>query len=111
MAEGFDLLAGRIILEVKEKYPDIRLIAVIPYPLQSSAFKGHSKEIYERIIKEAEGNITICPTYTYDCFHKRNDYMVDNSDVLICFFNGTKGGTEYTVKRAIKAGLKIINIC
>lgn len=110
MAEGFDLLAGEAVLELKETYPDIGLIAVIPFPGQPTAFKPENKRIYNRISAEAAAKITVCTSYSRDCFHRRNDYLVSNSNALICFFNGTKGGTEYTVKQAIKQGHKITNV-
>jgi len=38
---------------------------------------------------------------------KRNEYMVDNSDIIIGVWNGTKGGTANCIKYAQKQGKKI----
>lgn len=110
MAEGFDLLAGETVLELRDTHPGIHLVAVIPFPKQAASFKKENKLIYERILSEASHSVTVCPSYSYDCFHKRNDYLVANSDALVCFFNGAKGGTEYTVKQAVRKGLMVTNL-
>lgn len=41
---------------------------------------------------------------------KRNEYMVDNSDIVIAVWDGTKGGTYNCVKYAQKLEKKIIQI-
>jgi len=37
--------------------------------------------------------------------------MVDNSSKLICYYNGSGGGTGYTVDYAEKHSVPIINLC
>lgn len=41
---------------------------------------------------------------------KRNQYMVDNSDIVIAVWDGSKGGTYNCVKYAQKLGKRIIQI-
>ncbi len=38
---------------------------------------------------------------------QRNSLIVDNSDVVIAFWNGNSGGTMDTVRKAQKAGKKV----
>ena len=40
--------------------------------------------------------------YTNGCLQKRNRYLVDNADIVLAVWNGTPGGTEYTVSYAKK---------
>ena len=42
--------------------------------------------------------------------HQRNRYMVDRSSLLIAAYDGTAGGTRYTVEYARSRGLQIINL-
>lgn len=37
--------------------------------------------------------------------------MVDNCSRLICYYDGSNGGTRYTVEYAQSKGLPISNIC
>lgn len=110
MAMGFDLMAGEVVLEAARELPGIKLIAVVPYPGQTARFSAEDKIRYGEVANSSWRRILISPRYSYDCFHRRNDYMVDHASALICFYNGSKGGTAYTVKRALAAGLRVINM-
>lgn len=55
-------------------------------------------------------NDTICLSEHRGCMHKRNRYMVDNSNYCICCLTEEKDGTAYTVSYAKKQNLKIINL-
>lgn len=109
MAEGFDLAAAQAIIKLRTEFPNIRLIAVVPHPRQAESFEKQVKTLYAATMARADDSIIICPQYSNDCFHRRNDFLVDNSTALICYYNGSKGGTAYTVKRAVKRGSKVIN--
>jgi len=41
---------------------------------------------------------------------ERNDYMLNNSSLVIALYNGKGGGTGYTVRNAQKKGLETIII-
>ena len=42
---------------------------------------------------------------------RRNDYLVDNSALLVAWYDGSpRGGTAYTVKRARRMRMPIINL-
>lgn len=110
MAEGFDLMAGEAVIRLRNEFPGVRLLAIIPHPGQATSFKDETRAVYESVISNAAWQTTVCRYYSHDCFHRRNDFLVDNSTALVCYYNGTKGGTEYTVKRAIRQGLEIINV-
>jgi uncharacterized phage-like protein YoqJ len=40
--------------------------------------------------------------------YKRNEYMVDNSDIVMAVWNGKKSGTSYTVEYAKKKGRRVL---
>lgn len=110
MAEGFDLMAGEAVLKLAGEFPSIRLLAIIPYPGQASSFDHETREAYDMVLSGAEAQTTICNRYSHDCFHRRNNFLTDNSSALICYYNGSKGGTAYTVRRAMQQGAEIINL-
>lgn len=110
MAEGFDLMAGLEVLKLRDEFPEIRLFAIIPFPGQADSFSQKTRNTYDYILAKADCQTTICPYYSQDCFHRRNDFLIDNCSVLACYYNGSKGGTAYTVKRALKYRIRVINI-
>ena len=45
--------------------------------------------------------------YFNGCMMKRNNYMIDNSSLLIAIYNGSPGGTKQTIEKAKQKGLQI----
>ena len=112
MAMGFDIIAAQAVLALREAKQDtaIELVCVKPFEEQSKNFSDFWKEKYEEIIKQADSVIVMGNGYYKGCFHKRNCYMVDSSDVVLTFFDGQKGGTGSTLSYANKKGKRIVNI-
>lgn len=104
MAAGFDLMAAEIVLELKKTY-FIKLICVIPF----DDGRDHN-ETYSYVISNSDDKVVLSSKFSYDAYYKRNEYMVDNCDKLICYYDGRYGGTEYTVDYAIKSGIPVVNL-
>ena len=110
MAIGFDMICAEIVLELKKIYPHIKLVGAIPCIDQEKFWNEESKERYKKIIKQLDWKWIGADTYSNECMHKRNDYMLDNSSLVIALFNGQRGGTQYTILKAEKMGLETIII-
>lgn len=106
-SRGFDIFAAEVVIELKEKY-DINLILAIPNDNQARFWSDSCKNRYNNIIKEARFIFKANPSkYEYT---ERNKFIVDNSNMLICFYDGIKGGTAYTYNYARSKKLDIINL-
>lgn len=109
-ALGFDTIAAFAVLKLKERYPDIRLILVLPCLSQAKSWSKEDVEIYESIKRQADKVVYTSQEYTRGCMHKRNRHLVDNSSACISFLTENKGGTAYTVDYAKKHGLSVVNV-
>lgn len=109
-ALGFDTLAAQTILKLKNFYPYIKLILVLPCKEQTAKWKQEDIEIYNDIKSKCDKYVYTSEQYYRGCMFKRNRHLVDNSAYCICYMNKSSGGTAYTVNYARKSGLKIINI-
>lgn len=109
-ALGFDTLAAQTVLELKNEYPEIKLILVLPCLSQTRGWSTRDIEIYEDIKSKADKVVYTSQEYTRGCMHKRNRHLVDNSSVCVCYLTESTGGTAYTVDYARKNGLTIINL-
>ena len=49
-----------------------------------------------------------CPSQA--CMQRRDRYMVDHAALLIAAFDGSPGGTRYTVEYAMRRGLEIVDL-
>ena len=107
--QGFDTLAAQTILALKNAYPQVKLILVLPCQNQSERWNRADRAICEGILVQADKVVYISEHYYKGCMHKRNRHLVDCSDYCICYLNRLSGGTYYTVHYAREKGLKIIN--
>ena len=110
-ALGFDTMAAQAVLELRNIYPKIKLILVLPCKTQTRGWSKHNKEVYENIKMACDKCVYISDEYTFDCMHKRNRHLVNYSNYCICYLTDySHGGTAYTIEYAKKNGLTIINL-
>ena len=109
MAIGFDTLCFNLLEEIR-RIKEIKIIACIPCLDQAKRFSFSQKKEYERMLSVADQKIVISEEYTAWCMQKRNQFMVDNSSVLISYLRENKGGTLNTVNYAKKKNIKIIEV-
>ena len=91
-ALGFDQMAAETVMRLKEGYPHIRLVMVLPCPPEQQSLKWNDeqKKRYYKMLEQA--------------------HMVDCSAYLICYLREQRGGTVYTVNYAERQGLKILRL-
>lgn len=96
-AAGFDEVAGKIAIRC-----GLEIHLYLPY-------KGFCKS--PEILEHCTSYYDVTDKYTNNSiFHKRNKLIVDNSDVLFCWWDGREtGGTYSTVLMAQEAQLPIEN--
>ncbi|MCX4357643.1 MAG: SLOG family protein [Oscillospiraceae bacterium] len=111
-AVGFDALAATTVLKLKEDYPHIRLVMVLPCPPEEQSLKWNEeqKRRYFETLRQADKVRVLSPRYTNSCMFDRNRHMVDNSAYLICYLQEQHGGTFYTVNYAEQRGLNILRL-
>lgn len=107
MALGVDTLWAKIAHENK-----INLVAAIPCKNQDKVWVSQSKKLYQTLL---ENSLTTTiyiseEEYNSECMQKRNEWMVDNCDLLIAVWDGTQGGTSNCVSYAKKQNKLIIEI-
>ncbi len=111
-ARGFDSIVFLVLLELKNIYPHIKLILVLPCKDQNLNWCKKDNELYYKILENADEVIYLQEKYTKDCMLKRNDKLIENSLYCVTFFREhiKRGGTFYIINRAIKKDIKIYNI-
>lgn len=108
MALGVDMICAEIVLELKKKYKNVMLECAIPCINQEKKWSSFQQERYRNILKKADVVNYVSETeYTNTCMNDRNNYMVEQSDVVIAVWNGKPSGTGNAVKMAKNAGKKV----
>ena len=109
-ALGFDTIAAQAVLDVREKFPDVKLKLYFPCKDQCKGWRAEEAELYEEIKAQADEFLYVSEEYIKGCMHLRNRKLVDDSAFCICYSKREIGGTAYTVKYAEKSEIEIINL-
>lgn len=90
---------------------DIPLIAAIPFSSQPTAWPEPSQMTYAKLLARADKTCIVSEgLYANWKFQKRNEWMVDNCNLVLALWNGSKGGTGNCIKYAESKDVKILNL-
>lgn len=109
-ARGFDLLGASLAIALREEYPQVRLVMVLPCHGQDRRWQKQDRWDFARVLEQADEIICLSDFYYRGCMHRRNNYMVDHGGHCIAYCNRDSGGSYYTVSRAKKQGLAVYNM-
>ncbi|MEG2176293.1 MAG: DUF1273 domain-containing protein, partial [Oscillibacter sp.] len=65
---------------------------------------------YRRLVSACDFETMVSETYSASCMQRRDRYMVDHASLLIAAFDGTAGGTRYTMEYAMRRGLDMVDL-
>lgn len=105
MANGVDIDFANAVLYAKERldYAFITLEAALPYPISIPKVPSEYHDACSDILECCSKTTVVSPRYYKGCMHKRNQYMVNNSDLVLAVWNEEhRGGTWETIKYAYK---------
>ena len=97
---GFDSLAASTVRGLKVQHPNIRLILVIPY-----LNRDYDAQAYDELLYPPLENII--PRYAIS---KRNEWMVDQSEVVVSYVTHDWGGASKTLAFAKRKKKEIISV-
>lgn len=110
MALGCDLYFCECVLALRGERSDVTVEAVIPCPTQADSWSAAQRERYRRLVAQCDYETLVSQRYTPDCMQRRNRYLVDHASLLIAAYDGTAGGTQYTLQYAMRRGLEIVDL-
>lgn len=103
-ALGFDTLVAEKLLELRGKYPQIRVILVRPFRGYQSRWTAAQQARAARIESRVDKVVYCCDTPSREAFLARDRHLVDGSAYCIGYCTRATGGTAY------KQGLQIWNV-
>jgi uncharacterized phage-like protein YoqJ len=90
---------------------NIPLIAAVPFEGQERMWSDKSKRYFNKLLSMAESVTYVCEEgYAPYKMQVRNEWMVNNSDLILAMWDGTNGGTGNCIKYANKANKTIVNL-
>ena len=109
-ALGFDLMAAEAVLSLREKYPWVRLVMVIPFDGQADRWSEAQRRRWQAVIEASDRVVHISDSYDRGVFFRRNHYLVEHADLLLAAFDGKPGGTAGTVAYARRHGTRVVRL-
>ena len=113
-ALGYDLMALRLLLRLKEEYPHLRIIGVFPFSGYDSKWTLAQREEYATLVQRLDKMVYTVPAdkASSSAFLERNRKMVDGSSTLICYYDErrSRSGTGQCVRYAQRNHLEIYNV-
>ena len=107
MARGCDLYFAEAVLRMKAERPKIRLEAWLGCPEQASLWQEADRIRWQNVLNRCD-NVHVVENYYSDgCLLRRDKAMVDEADELISVWDGSSGGTGWTVRYAKRQGKKL----
>lgn len=86
----------------------LKVIAAVPFLGYDSRWPNTSREEYRKLLDKCSEVLYISePGYDPAKLQIRNEWMVDNCDLLVAYWDGSKGGTKNCYDYAIKVGKPI----
>ena len=108
MAQGADFYFCEAALALRARRPGVTVEAAIPCEEQASRWPEADRERYFRLVEQCDYETMVQRHYDRGCMLLRNRYMVDRSAMLIAVYDGTLGGTMYTLQYAMKRKLDLV---
>lgn len=106
MAVGVDQWAAEACLKL-----GIPFVAAIPFAGQESRWPKASQDRYRFLLSKAKETVTVCSGgYAAWKMQTRNEWMVDDADLVIAVWDGSSGGTANCVSYANKTETPIDRI-
>lgn len=113
MAPGFDLWAADEVVRLRSEgviSPATKLTLAIPYPHFERSFDSQHHPLYNHLVECADEVLFVSPHYHKGCYAMRNDLLAERADTLVAYYEGTEGGTRYTLRRGQRLGRKCVNL-
>lgn len=111
---GFDLLAASQVIVLKAKYPQLRLVTIAPYKehffSRENCWTPAWVNLARGVFREQDMGVKVAERYRPGIYYERNRILIGNSSELICYHDGGRGGTKYTVDLAISKNLSVYNL-
>ena len=108
MAQGCDLWFAEAALALREQYPDLTVEGAVPFPAQADRWPEDQRLRWQDILGRCDLETMVQQHYDRFCMFRRDRYMVDRSAAILAVFDGTPGGTQYTLNYAMDKKLEIL---
>ena len=107
MAQGCDLYFCEEVRNLKWIRNGVTLEAALPYPEHAGRWNPRQRVKYAELLRACDFATPVSSSHTSGDMLRRDRYLVDHASLLIAAYDGTPGGTRYTIEYALKRGVEV----
>ena len=106
-AVGVDHIAADCCIELGIPY-----IIVLPFPPEifTARWPANSRVHLRFLMSKASDVVILDDHFSFEGYQRRNEYMVDRADIVVAYWDGSRGGTANTVGYARRKGVPVMNL-
>lgn len=109
MALGFDTMCVEILLNLKQTYPQIKILGALPCRNQDKFWTAEQKMRYAKLLEQLDSVQYISEEYEgAESMYKRNRQMINSSSLVIALYDDLTGGTLQAINYAKKQRKRVI---
>ena len=104
MARGCDTYFAEAVLALRDEMPCLRLTAWLPCAGQADLWQEADRIRWKNLLDCCDEVRILEPVYSDGCMLRRDKAMVDGADMILSVWDGSAGGTGWTVSYAKRQG-------
>ena len=108
MAQGCDLYFAEAVLALRQARPDVTLEWAVPFPGQADRCPPQDRLRWLAVLDACDVETVVQRHYDRFCMLRRDRYLVNRSGCILAVFDGSPGGTRYTLNYAMERQLEIL---
>lgn len=108
MAQGCDLYFAEAVLALRQVRPDVTLEGAVPFPGQADRWPPQDRLRWRAVLDACDVETVVQQRYDRFCMLRRDRYLVDRSGCILAVFDGSPGGTRYTLNYAMNRQLEVL---
>ena len=107
MAQGCDLYFCEEVQNLKQIRVGVTLEAALPYIDHTGHWRTPQRIKYAQLLRGCDFATPVSPSHVPGCMLQRDRYLVDHASLLLAAYDGTPGGTRYTIEYALRRGVEV----
>lgn len=108
MAQGCDLYFAEAVLALRQARPDVTLEGAVPFPGQADRWPPQDRLRWRAVLDACDVETVVQRHYDRFCMLRRDRYLVNRSGCILAVFDGSPGGTRYTLNYAMNRQLEVL---
>ena len=103
MNKGVDLIAGELLVDMREQDKSIKIICVEPYKHSNYSWQEAWKQTYNYVLAMADFRKSLSVNWEAGIYDKKLDYIIEHCDKAIILYDGDDNSdARYMLDKSIK---------